>query len=252
MRTGQRPDALRIVSLFPTLLGTYGDGGNAVVLAQRCRWRGIAAEVVAVDVGDVVPETGDVYVMGGGEDGAQMAAAEALGVDRLNGTPLSRALSAGAQLLAVCAGLQLIGDSFTAASGAVTPGLGLLDLTTRRLPKRAVGELLAKADPSLGLPPLSGFENHGGHTLLGPTVQPLARVVRGVGNGPPLDGDTRGEGALSDHIVATYLHGPVLARNPHLADLLLARALGRRLQDLPELDVPEHDALRRALGAAHP
>jgi CobQ-like glutamine amidotransferase family enzyme len=240
--------ALRIVSLFPALLGTYGDGGNAIVLAQRCRWRGIPADVITVDLGDDIPAAGDVYLMGGGEDSAQMAAASAL-VTAAAMSSLAKALSGGAQLLAVCAGLQLAGTSFLSASGVRTRGLGLLDLSTERLATRAVGEVLADPPPDLGLPPLSGFENHGGHTVLGSGVRPLAVVRSGVGNGPDGAGGPATEGALSDNVVATYLHGPVLARNPALADLLLARAMRRPVDDLPPLDIPEQASLRRLLRA---
>jgi CobQ-like glutamine amidotransferase family enzyme len=246
--SAQRDAALRIVSLFPALLGTYGDGGNAIVLAQRCRWRGIPVELVTVDIGDVVPASGDLYLVGGGEDGAQVAAATALASGGGTST-LARAIDAGAQLLAVCAGLQLAGTAFFTSSGQEMPGLGLLDLATKRLPTRAVGELLADPQPDLGLPPLSGFENHGGHTVLGPGVRPLALVRRGVGNGPGRATEPAAEGAVSANVVATYLHGPVLARNPALADFLLARAMGCEVNDLAPLDVPEQDRLRRLLGA---
>lgn len=244
-----RDSALRIVALFPALLGTYGDGGNVLILSRRARWRDIPVEVLTVGAGDPVPADGDVYVIGGGEDGAQMAAMAALRATDGQKSALARALDRGAQMLAVCAGLQLLGESFLDRTGAETAGLGLLDARTSRLPVRAVGELLADAPGALGLPPLSGFENHGGHTVLGPAARPLATVRRGVGNGPDPAGGPAGEGALTDRIVATYLHGPVLARNPALADFVLARALGVGPDELAPLDVPEHAALRARVGA---
>lgn len=238
---------VRIVVLFPDLLGTYGDGGNAVVLGQRCRWRGIPVKTVSVSIGDPLPEQGDIYLLGGGEDRAQGAAAHGLRVSRGARAPLARAVTAGAQLLAVCAGLQLAGTSFYDSAGHETAGLGLLDLTTTRLRRRAVGELMAAPQPDLGLTMLSGFENHGGHTLLGPDVRPLAVVQHGVGNGPRPPGRPAGEGAVTPNIIATYLHGPLLARNPALADLLIARATGVPLHELTPLDIPEHDQLRQSL-----
>lgn len=224
---------VRAVALYPELLGTYGDGGNVLVLQQRLRWRGLGCEVVTVPLSSPVPRGGDLYILGGGEDDAQIAALTAL-----RSSPLVDAVEAGGQVLAVCAGLQLLGRSFSTASGNEHEGLGLLDVTTDRLVTRAVGEVTA-APELAGLPLLSGFENHAGRTVLGSTARPLARVVHGTGNG-----NDAAEGAVTDQVVATYLHGPVLARNPDLADLLLQRVLG---MPLAPLDVPAHDRLREQL-----
>lgn len=242
------PSSVTVVSLFPSLLGTYGDGGNALILQRRCQWRAIDVELIAVNAGDAVPTGGDIYLLGGGEDGSQLAAMSALRGTAAAASSLSVALEAGAQMLAVCAGLQLLGHSFADSTGATTPGLALLDVTTGRLTTRAVGELLADPDPTLGIPALSGFENHGGHTVLGPAATPLGLVRRGTGNGPAAPGEAVSEGALQGGIVATYLHGPVLARNPALADLLIARAMGTALAALTPLAMPEHDALRSRIG----
>ncbi|GAA4826038.1 type 1 glutamine amidotransferase [Actinomycetospora corticicola] len=218
-----------IVLLLPEVLGTYGDAGNAAVLAMRLRWRGLDADVHTVGWDDPVPAGGDVYVLGGGEDAAQMLAVERL----RDSAGLRRALDRGAPTLAVCAGLQILGRAFTVADGTRVPGLGLLDVETvpGRGPRR-IGDVTADALLDGLDDPLVGFENHGGITTLGPGATPLARVRGGAsGNGT---GD-RAEGAVGGSVVGTYLHGPVLARNPALADLLLTRALG----DLPPLDLPE-------------
>jgi hypothetical protein len=227
-----------VVLLLPEVLGTYGDAGNAAVLATRLRWRGIEGRVLTVGWTEAVPSGGDVYVLGGGEDAAQV-----LACDRLRDSiGLRRALDRGAPTLAVCAGLQILGTAFTVADGTRVPGVGVLDLETRPGggPRR-IGDVVA--DPLVdGLSgPLEGFENHGGITELGPDAAPLARV-REVGRGPGGAGNGTGdrlEGAVSDrgrgNVVGTYLHGPVLARNPALADLLLTRAVG----ELPPLEVPE-------------
>lgn len=217
---------MKIVRLFPDLLGTYGDDGNAVVLAQRARWRGIDAEILDVTAGGEVPDDGDVYTIGGGEDGPQVSAANQLAA----GGGLHRAVERGAAVLAVCAGFQLLGHRFVGPEGAPTDGLGLLDATTTRTGgPRLVGEAVCTVDPSLGLPDLSGYENHAGITTLGPGTHRLGTVRAGHGNG---DGSGV-EGAWSGHVVATYLHGPVLARNAALADLLLCWALDR--DELPPL-----------------
>ena len=224
--------SLTVVVVHPDLLGTYGDGGNGVVLVQRARWRGIDARLLEATSDAPLP-SGDLYCLGGGEDAAQTASAERLRAD----ASFARAVEGGAPVLAVCAGYQIVGLTFPAADGTPLAGVGLLDVTTSKgTGRRAVGEVLAEpADRSLGLPLLTGFENHGGVTALGPGVGALARVVAGVGNG---DGT---EGAISGRIVGTYLHGPVLARNPSLADLLLSWALGAPLEPL---DDAEEAALR--------
>lgn len=240
--------SLRLISVYPSLLGTYGDRGNALVLFQRARWRGIPCSLAAVETRDHVPVSGDLYVIGGGEDSAQLTAMAALRPVAGTTSALERAVGAGAHVLAVCAGLQILGRWFLDATGSKTSGLGLLDLETSRLKRRAVGELRATPAADLALPQLSGFENHGGHTVLGEGLRPLATVTVGVGNGPDPAGRPTGEGAITGRIVGTYLHGPVLARNPALADLLLARVLGVEAGELAPLDVPEHDALRATLG----
>jgi CobQ-like glutamine amidotransferase family enzyme len=227
-----------IALLYPELLGTYGDGGNAVVLAQRLHWRGTAANVVEVRAGDAVPESCDVYLMGGGEDGPQTLAADEL----TESGALHRAVERGAVLFAVCAGFQVLGHEFALPDGASHPGLGLLDVRTVRGPgRRMVGELLV--EPAVdGLPLLTGYENHASVTELGPSVRPLGRALHGAGNGAG-DGS---EGAVGAKVAGTYLHGPALARNPALADLLLSWAVG----DLPPLDDAEVESLRaERLGA---
>jgi CobQ-like glutamine amidotransferase family enzyme len=228
---------LAVVLVYPDLLGTYGDAGNARILVERLRWRGIGADLVTVRLGEPVPSTCELYVLGGGEDRPQALAAAEL---RATGA-LSGAVDRGAAVLAVCAGVQVVGTRFLTADG-VCDGIGLVDLQTERaLPARAVGELAVDPDPALGLPRLSGYENHAGATRLGPALRPLGRVVRGVGNG---DGG-HDDGFVSGRVLGTYLHGPVLARNPEVADLLLTWVVG----DLAPLRRPEVDAEARGLRA---
>ena len=223
--------ALRIVWIYPDLLSTYGDRGNMLILARRARLRGIPVETIEVRSDQALPQTADIYLLGGGEDGPQALAAQRLIADG----GLQRAVNHGAVIFGVCAGYQLLGRSFV-AKGATCPGLELLDLHSDRGRTRAVGELAGVIDPLLGLPPLSGFENHGGRTHLGPDAFPLARVTAGIGN----DGST--EGAWRGKVLGTYAHGPALARNPALADLLLRWAIGSR--DLPPLDDTWAERLR--------
>jgi CobQ-like glutamine amidotransferase family enzyme len=227
---------LRLVSIYPVLLGTYGDGGNLRVLSTRAKARGFDVEALELDAGEPVPDSADLYVLGGGEDDAQVAAARALRADG----GLARAAVNGAVVFGVCAGYQLLGAVFPGSDGVPERGVDLLDLTTDRLPKRAVGELLAvPCTPGLEQL-LTGYENHAGATHLGADALPLGRVQVGVGNGPG-DGRTQFEGAVQGHLLGTYMHGPGLARNPELADLLLSWAVGL---PLPAWDQPDVDALR--------
>jgi CobQ-like glutamine amidotransferase family enzyme len=220
---------IRIVWVYPDLLSTYGDRGNLLILARRAALRGFGYETVEVRSDQRLPSTADIYLLGGGEDGPQALAAQRLAADGA----LHRAVDRGAVVFAVCAGYQLLGRTFF-AKGAKCAGLELLDLESDRGPTRAVGELTGDVDRRLGLPAstqpagvdpsqryrLTGFENHGGRTHLGPGVSPLARVTAGIGN----DGDT--EGAWHGKVLGTYSHGPALSRNPAIADLLLGWATG--------------------------
>jgi lipid II isoglutaminyl synthase (glutamine-hydrolysing) len=220
---------VRLGLVLPDVLGTYSDGGNATVLRKRLEWRGVGTTVVPIRLSDPVPSSLDLYLLGGGEDEAQ-----ALAAVHLRGHPgLQRAVEGGAVVLAVCAGLQVLGTSFTTSDGVEHQGLGLLDAATRPGEKRAVGEVVAQVGAELGEEPLTGFENHLGTTTLGPGSRPLGEVVKGVGNG---DGT---EGAVTGRVVATYLHGPVLARNPALADLLLSWVLGESPAPLALTEVSE-------------
>ena len=236
-------EPVSIALLYPELLGTYGDGGNAIVLAQRLKWRGIPAEVVDVTAGEPIPSGCQLYLMGGGEDAPQTLAAHEL----RSGSALVDAVAGGAAVLAVCAGLQVLGTRFVGDDNKAHDGLGLLDCETHRDggPRR-IGEVVVTPDPSLGLPELTGYENHGGVTPLGPTARPLGKAVIGHGN----DGGDGTEGIVNGRVVGTYLHGPVLARNPALADHLLSSVLG----PLDPIEEPEVEALRRERlqAARHP
>jgi hypothetical protein len=229
---------VRVALLFPELLGTYGDGGNALVLAQRLRWRGVDADIVPVSVTDTVPSSCDVYALGGGEDAPQTLATE-----RLAERGLRDAVDAGAVVFAVCAGFQILGRTFTGADGQPQPGLGVLDCSTRPKGSRQIGELVVRPT-ALDLPLLTGFENHGGITELGPDAVPIGLVLAGSGNGA---GGV--EGVVTGKVMGTYLHGPALARNPALADLLLSWVVGP-LEPIDDTVVEElrRQRLSEALG----
>lgn len=253
---------LNIGLILPDVLGTYGDDGNALVLRQRARMRGISAEIHPIHLGEPVPESLDVYTVGGGEDTAQVLAAEHL----ISDGGISRAVAAGRPVLAICAGLQVFGQSFV-SHGRTIEGLGLIDATTSQLAERMIGEIASTPAASAvtggaGLTePLTGFANHMGATILGADAEPLGRLTRGTGNtdshgaeAAGLSGEdalrqTRAEGAVQGSVVATYMHGPVLARNPQLADWLLARAMGVGLTELPEFQGELAEQLEREVAS---
>ena len=231
-------DSVQIGLVLPDVMGTYGDGGNAVVLRQRLLLRGIAAEIVEITLADAVPDSLDLYTLGGAEDYAQRLATKHL----LRHPGLQRAAARGAPVLAICAAIQVLGHWYETSSGERVDGVGLLDVTTSPQPERTIGEVVSTPLIDGLAQPLTGFENHRGGTTLGTDARPLAAVVTGAGNrlGDGIDG------AVQGGVVATYLHGPCLARNPELADMLLSRVVG----PLPPLDLPEVDQLRRQRLAA--
>lgn len=229
---------VRIGLVLPDVMGTYGDGGNAVVLRQRLLLRGIPAEIVEITLAEPVPDSLDFYTLGGAEDYAQRLATRHL----IENPGLQRAAARGAPVLAICAAIQVLGHWYETSAGERVDGVGLLDVTTSPQPLRTIGEVVSHPLIDGLTEPLTGFENHRGGTVLGPDARPLATVVKGAGNrlGDGIDGAVQGS------VVATYLHGPCLARNPQLADLLLSRVVG----ELGPLDLPEVDQLRRERLAA--
>lgn len=224
---------VRIVLVLPDVMGTYGDSGNAVVLRQRLVLRGIAAEIVEITLADPVPESLDVYTLGGAEDYAQRLATRHL----IRYPGLQRAAARGVPVLAICAAIQVLGAWYETAAGDRVDGVGLLDLTTAPQQTRTIGELVSRPLVAGLSQPLTGFENHRGGTVLGAAASPLGAVVKGAGNraGDGVDGAVQGS------VVATYMHGPCLARNPELADLLLSKVVG----ELAPLELPEVELLRR-------
>ncbi len=236
---------LRLVHLFPDLLSMYGDGGNLATLAVRAERRGITVSIerVLADA-DRVPE-GDVFLIGGGQDRDQAAVERALG--RL-GDDVVRQVHGGAAILAVCGGYQSLGHRYRTSRGAVVHGPGLFDITTVGGATRMVGPVVAM----LLAPPLRsvrstvvGFENHSGQTELGPGATALAVVEIGHGNNGR-DGTegllaAPGTGGFRGLRIGTYLHGPLLPRNPHLADGLLAAGLARTGQPTTLEPLDDHE-----------
>jgi len=232
--------AVRLCHLYPAEMNIYADRGNIAVLRSRLAWRGLGLEVTEAGVGDPVdPAAHDMYYLGGGQDRDQAVVAQDLAA--VKGDALRAAAADGAVVLAVCGGFQLAGHGYTALDGSRMPGIGLLDLDTVAGTTRLIGNLVIQSDLDGALRTIVGFENHAGRTTLGSDARPLGRVVHGHGN----NGGDRGEGAVRDRVVGTYLHGPLLPKNPWLADLLLGWALEHRTGGAPEL-APLDDGLEEA------
>lgn len=227
---------IRICHLYPDLLDLYGDRGNIMVLSARTQWRGIESEVQKVSLGEPLDfRRLDILFIGGGSDREQNILVQDL-MKREN--ELKAAIEDGLVVLSICGGYQLLGQYYQTADGTRIPGLGILDLWTVAGPKRLIGNVVVdcagRQFPSHKFSTLVGFENHSGKTFLGSELQSLGRVLHGNGN----NGEDGGEGVRYKNVFGTYLHGPLLPKNPHLADLLLELALMRRgiLEPLASLD----------------
>ncbi len=243
---------LRICHLYPDLLNLYGDRGNLMTLVTRARWRDIQVRVEERRLGDALdPGQHDLYFIGGGEDRQQRLAAEDLRVTKVDA--LRDATERDAVVLGVCGGYQLLGHYYRSAEGEELPGLGLLDLTTvhpGKTARRLIGNIVIRCG-DVGEATLVGFENHGGRTYLGPKCRTFGQVITGFGN----NGEDRTEGAVYRHVYGTYLHGPLLPKNPVFADHLIATALRRRygevaLQPLDDaVEATAHAAAAARAGA---
>jgi CobQ-like glutamine amidotransferase family enzyme len=239
---------IRVCHLYPDQLNIYADRGNIAVFRSRSERRGYELEVIGISVGEALAPDCDLIYLGGGQDREQALIAPDLA---RRGEEISAALEDGAALLAVCGGYQLLGRGYRDRSGVEMPGAGLLPLETVAGDRRMIGDVSIECelDPGEKLM-VVGFENHGGRTHLDPGAVPLGRVVHGFGN----DGESGFEGCRLGKAIGTYLHGPLLPRNPWLADWLLVQALGRRLGEVPELepldDELEYQAHAVALGRA--
>jgi CobQ-like glutamine amidotransferase family enzyme len=223
---------LTIGHLYPDYLNIYADRGNIAVLTGRARLRGHELVVVPIGLETDVPAGIDLFYVGGGQDREQaLVSRDLVG----KGEALRAAVEAGAAFLAVCGGYQLLGRFYRGRDGVELPGIGLLPLRTVAGERRMIGDVLLDCDWAGQT--LAGFENHAGRTYLDPGAEPLGRVLAGFGN----DGQSGFEGCRRGRVYGTYLHGPLLPRNPWFADLLLGEALGVELAPLPdELEAQAH------------
>jgi CobQ-like glutamine amidotransferase family enzyme len=226
--------SLTVTHLYPVEMSIYGDRGNLLTLCQRMAWRGIDVKVVEVGLGDPFdPTAADIVFAGGGQDRGQVA----VGTDlQLRAEGLREAADAGVVMLVVCGTYQLFGRRFQTLEGHDIPGIGVFRADTVGTMQRLIGNVTIETDWGT----MVGFENHSGQTTLDPGQPGLGTVTKGFGN----NADDKIEGAVHNNLFGTYLHGPVLPRNPAFADHLILTALRRRhgIDSLEPLD----DALERA------
>lgn len=224
--------------MYPDLMSTYGDRGNVIVLQKRCQWRDINVKIEEITLETPISKlvSCDLVFMGGAQDRQQKLA----GPDFLNhkGPVVKGMVEKGIPALFVCAAYQFVGHYYKPYQGDPIPGAGIFDLTTehpgdqaRRLIGNVVAELMNPVE--LAGKTIVGFENHGGRTHLGPKMQPLARVKRGFGN----NGEDGYEGAVYKNSIGSYFHGPLLPKNPHIADWLTENALEEKYGKIVELKV---------------
>jgi len=219
---------IRVGHLYPDYLNIYADRGNIAVLAERAARRGHELEVTAIGVGESVHAGEiDLYYVGGGQDREQSLIAPDI---EAKGPALQDAVAGGAAFLAVCGGYQLLGRYYRDRSGAELPGCGLLPLHTVAGERRMIGDVLLECEWAAQT--LAGFENHAGRTYLEDGAEPLGHVLAGFGN----DGASGYEGCKAGRVVGTYLHGPLLPRNPWFADWMLAEAAAHQLGEAPTFE----------------
>ncbi len=225
--------------LYPRLMSTYGDRGNIMVLQKRLAWRQIPVEVKPLDIGFTSEDLKkcNLLFMGGAQDRQQSIVTQDFTKEKVQ--QLAEMIESDTPGLFICGAYQFLGNYYKEADGTQIPGLGILDLYTENPGEqypRLIGNIVTKYQiPDSKYNTLVGFENHGGRTFLGQSVQPFGTVLAGYGN----NGTDKTEGAWYKNSFGTYLHGPVLPKNPHFADFLLQLALEKKYKqpvELPQLD----------------
>ena len=222
---------IHIVQLYPRDMNIYGDWGNVLVLKQRLKWQGYNPVVTEYNPGDGFPSDADLIVGGGGQDSGQVVIQQ----DLQALAPSLRAMADdGLPMLVICGLYQLFGRFFKTHDGVLIPGIGVLDIETHGGPERLIGNVLSVSEE---FGEIHGYENHSGQTFLGPDAKPLALVRKGEGNNSKDDT----EGARYKNVVASYLHGSLLPKNPAIADFLIEQAVTRRYGSYEPVPVADAD-----------
>ncbi len=212
---------VRLLQLYPNDMNIYGDWGNTLTLKRRLEWHGYQVDLVDYNPGDSFPEDIDLIVGGGGQDSGQMTIhADLLAI----GHKLKQLADDDVPMLMVCGLYQLFGKSFRTSGGQTITGIGLFDCQTQASGQRLIGNTVTKSQ-QFGT--IIGYENHSGLTYLGPNTAAFGKLIKGAGN----NGQDDTEGAIYRQVIGTYLHGPLLPKNPQIADWLIEKAVIRKYGD---------------------
>jgi CobQ-like glutamine amidotransferase family enzyme len=235
--------SITLLQLYPRDMNIYGDWGNTLVLKRRLEWHGYTVNLTEYNPGDTFPMDVDLIVGGGGQDSGQ----DIIQTDLLAIGPQLRELAEkDVPMLMICGLFQLFGKFFKTQDGHMIQGIGLLDLETHAGPERLTGNIITKSE---AFGEIIGYENHSGQTFLGKSVSPLGNVVKGAGN----NGQDDSEGARYRNIIATYLHGSLLPKNPAIADFLIEKAVTRKYGKFMPTVVDDRFAeLARAVAVKRP
>ncbi len=241
---------LKICHLYPDVLNLYGDRGNVICLRQRLLRRGVGCEITNLPIGEKADLTGfDLFFVGGGQDFEQEVLLEDLRGGKSG--EIRAAVEDGKTFLAICGGYQMLGSYYRTWTGEQCDFIGAVDLWTEGQPERMIGNFMFRCAPESGGSTVVGFENHSGRTRLGAGVQPLGTVLSGHGN----NGEDGTEGCRYKNVFGSYSHGPLLPKNPELADFILLTALRQRYPEASleplddECERQAHDAMVKRLSA---
>jgi len=234
--------SLTIGHLFCDLLNMFGDRGNTAALSERLKWRGHEAQVIRCEQDDEIDFSDfDIIILGGGGEKDELAALSELMKKK---DELKAYVEDGGVLLALCGGYQMLGKTYKCSSEE-TEGLGILDIK-QEFGERFIGNVIAETSITGENIKIAGFENHGGRIDIG-NHTPFAHVLTGSGN----NGEDKTEGVIYKNVIATYLHGPLLPKNPKLTDYILEKAIEKKYGEMPELsqlpDTLENEALSYAV-----
>ncbi len=228
----QKPDfELNLAHLYPDLLNIYGDYGNILSIKRRCEWRDIKLNITQICAGDTIKsDKFDIFFAGGGQDTQQVLAS----IEFLrNKEELHKAANLNKPMLTICGSYQLFGQYYLTSDDVKIEGISIFDLYTCAGDKRFIGNVTGACD-FLEPRTIVGFENHSGITYLGENVEPFLRVKVGAGN----NNADKTEGARFKNVFGTYLHGPILPKNPHFCDYLISCALKNKYGcDIPLLEL---------------
>jgi CobQ-like glutamine amidotransferase family enzyme len=212
---------ITILQLYPQDMNIYGDWGNVLVLKRRLQWHGYTPNVIEYNPGDTFPDNVDMIVGGGGQDSGQ----DSIQTDLLSiGSRLRELADGDVPMLMICGLFQLFGKFFKTQDGHIIEGIGLLDIETHAGPERLIGNIVTK---STDFGEIVGYENHSGQTFLGKNLPSLGRVIKGAGN----NGQDETEGARYRNVIASYMHGSLLPKNPAIADFLIEKAVTKKYGD---------------------